>query len=163
MTNLEKIDSKIILPDQLDRLLAFWRFKHEKIVFTNGCFDVLHLGHLQYLASAADLGSKLIIGLNSDVSVTKLKGPGRPINNESARSRILAGFSFIDAIVLFSEDTPYNLISKVQPDVLVKGADYKPEEIVGYDIVIKKGGKVETISFVEGFSSTAIIKKSGLA
>jgi rfaE bifunctional protein nucleotidyltransferase chain/domain len=163
MHTIEKIDLKLIMPDQLDRLLAYWRFKNEKIVFTNGCFDIIHLGHLQYLASAADLGTKLIVGLNSDQSVTQLKGPGRPINNELARSRILAGFSFIDAVVLFSEDTPYNLINKVQPNVLVKGADYKPEDIVGYDIVTKKGGKVVTINFVEGFSSTSIIKKSGLA
>ncbi|MFA6400529.1 MAG: D-glycero-beta-D-manno-heptose 1-phosphate adenylyltransferase [Salinivirgaceae bacterium] len=163
MKTIEKLELKQVSPDQLDRLLSFWRFKKEKLVFTNGCFDVLHLGHLQYLAAAADLGTKLIIGLNSDHSVTRLKGTGRPINNELARSMVLAGFSFIDAVVIFGEDTPYNLITQVQPDVLVKGGDYKPEDIVGYDVVTKKGGLVETITFVEGFSSSAIIKKSGLA
>jgi rfaE bifunctional protein nucleotidyltransferase chain/domain len=163
MKTIEKLELKQVRPDQLDRLLSFWRFKKEKLVFTNGCFDVLHLGHLQYLAAAADLGTKLIIGLNSDHSVTRLKGTGRPINNERARSLVLAGFSFVDAVVIFGEDTPYNLITQVQPDVLVKGGDYEPEEIVGYDVVTKKGGTVETITFVDGFSSTAIIKKSGLA
>jgi rfaE bifunctional protein nucleotidyltransferase chain/domain len=162
MKSIERIESKIIRPDQLDRLLTFWHLKNEHIVFTNGCFDVVHLGHLHYLAAASDLGTKLIIGLNSDDSVTRLKGPGRPINNETARSMVLAGFSFVDAVVLFAEDTPYNLIAQVKPHVLVKGSDYKKEEIVGYDIVTKNGGKVETITFVEGFSSTSIIKNCRL-
>lgn len=162
MNQIDRIQSKIIEPEQLNRLLSLWRFQGEKIVFTNGCFDVIHLGHLKYLAEASNLGTKLIIGLNTDASVSRLKGPDRPINQEDARALVLAGFQFIDAIVYFDEDTPFNLIQQVQPDVLVKGGDYKPEDIVGFDIVTSKGGEVVTIDFVEGFSSSAIIKKGGL-
>lgn len=162
MAYLEKIENKIIKPDQIDRLLSFWRFKEEKIVFTNGCFDILHYGHLNYLSKAADLGSKFIVGLNSDNSVRTLKGPSRPINGEMERGFLLAGFNFVDAIIIFDEETPFELIKRVQPDILVKGGDYKIETIVGYDIVKAKGGKVLTIDFVEGFSSTNIIEKSSL-
>ena len=162
MTPLERIHSKIIEPEQLNRLLAIWRFKNHQVVFTNGCFDIIHLGHIQYLAAAALLGDKLLIGLNSDSSVRRLKGETRPINPELARAQILASFNFVDAVVLFSEDTPYELIKKVRPSILVKGGDYKPEDIVGYDIVTSNGGRIETIPFVEGFSSTSIIKKGGL-
>lgn len=162
MTNIEIIESKIFKPDQIDRLLSFWRFKSEKIVFTNGCFDVIHLGHLKYLAQAANLGTKMVLGLNTDASVKRLKGNDRPINDEISRAMVLAGFSFIDAVVYFNDDTPYNLINMVKPDVLVKGGDYKIEDIVGYDIVKGKGGEVTTISFVDGFSSTSIIEKGGL-
>lgn len=163
MTKLEVIESKIIKPDQIDRLLSLWHFKGEKIVFTNGCFDVIHLGHLKYLAGAADIGTKLIIGLNTDASVKKLKGNDRPINDEMARATVLAGFSFIDAILFFDTDTPYELIKLVKPNFLVKGGDYKAEDIVGYDIVTENGGKVVTLQFVDGFSSTSIIKKGRLA
>ena len=163
MTKLERIEAKIIEPDQLDKLLNLWRFKGEKIVFTNGCFDILHLGHLKYLASAAELGTKLIIGLNTDASVKKLKGNDRPINNEIARASVLAGFSFVDALVFFDTDTPYELIKQVKPHFLVKGGDYKAEDIVGYDIVTENKGQVVTIQFVDGFSSTSIIKKGRLA
>jgi len=162
MNNTEIIQSKIIQPDQLDRLLSLWRFKNESIVFTNGCFDVIHRGHVEYLAQAASLGSKLVVGLNSDSSVKRLKGEGRPINDEYARAFVLASFSFISGVVLFDEDTPFNLISKVLPNILVKGGDYKIEEIVGYDIVNQRGGKVITLDFVNGFSSSSIIKKGGL-
>lgn len=162
MSHTEIIQSKIIQPDQIDRLLSFWRFKNEKIVFTNGCFDVIHRGHVEYLAQAANLGTKLVLGLNSDSSVKRLKGDDRPINDEYARAMVLASFRFISAVVLFSEDTPFNLISKVQPNVLVKGGDYNIEEIVGYDIVTQNGGEVITIDFVDGFSSSNIIKKGGL-
>jgi rfaE bifunctional protein nucleotidyltransferase chain/domain len=163
VTKLERIESKIIEPDQLDKLLNLWRFKCEKIVFTNGCFDIIHLGHLKYLASAAELGTKLIIGLNTDASVKKLKGNDRPINNEIARASVLAGFSFIDALVFFDTDTPYELIKQVKPNFLVKGGDYKAEDIVGYDIVTENNGQVVTLQFVDGFSSTSIIKKGRLA
>jgi rfaE bifunctional protein nucleotidyltransferase chain/domain len=162
MNCFNTIQNKLIKPDDIDRLLSLWRFKNEQIVFTNGCFDVLHLGHLKYLADAADLGTKLFIGLNTDASVSRLKGSSRPINNQESRALVLAGFQFIDAIFYFDDDTPYELIKQVKPQVLVKGGDYKPEDIVGYDIVSKSGGEVVTIDFVEGFSSSSIIKKSGL-
>jgi rfaE bifunctional protein nucleotidyltransferase chain/domain len=163
MTKFEVITSKIIAPENLNRTLAVWRFKNEKIVFTNGCFDIIHRGHVEYLAKAAQKGSKFIVGLNTDASVKRLKGPSRPINDEFARALVLASFSFIDAIVFFDEETPYNLIKVVQPDVLIKGGDYKIQDIVGYDIVTQKGGIVETIDFVDGFSSSSIIKKGNLA
>lgn len=163
MNKSEVIQSKIVQPDQLDRLLSLWKFKDEKIIFTNGCFDVIHRGHIEYLAQAASLGTKLILGLNSDASVKRLKGKNRPINDEEARAIVMASFSFIDAVILFEEDTPLNLISKVIPNVLAKGGDYVIEEIVGYDIVSQNGGKVVTIDFVDGFSSSSIIKKGGLA
>ena len=144
----------------LERNLAIWRFQGERIVFTNGCFDILHLGHIDYLSKAADLGDVLIIGLNSDESVWRLKGADRPVNNEDARAVVLASLSFVTAVVLFSTDTPYELIHVIQPDVLVKGADYKPDEIVGNEIVTLKGGQVVTIDLLPGYSSTGIIAKT---
>ena len=159
MTKLEIIQRKILNTKQFDTLLPYWNFKDFKIVFTNGCFDIIHLGHIDYLAKAAGLGNKLVIGLNSDASTRRLKGPTRPINDENARAIILASLSFVDAVVLFDEDTPYNLIKTIQPDILVKGADYKPEDIVGYDIVMAKGGKVETLEYLEGYSTSNIEKK----
>lgn len=128
-----------------------------KVVFTNGCFDILHRGHVEYLAKAADMGDVLVVGLNTDASVRRLKGESRPINNQEARALVLASLSFVDAVVLFDEDTPYELIKAVRPDVLVKGADYKPEEIVGYDIVTSYGGKVEVVDLVEGYSTTQLL------
>jgi len=159
MTRLEVLLKKIPNPEELDRLLAYWKFKDQKIVFTNGCFDIIHRGHVDYLAKAADLGDVLIIGLNTDASTRRLKGPSRPINDENARALILAAMSFVSAVVMFDEDTPYKLIKKVQPDILVKGADYKPEDIVGYDIVMAKGGKVETLEYLPGYSTSLIEKK----
>lgn len=128
-----------------------------KVVFTNGCFDILHRGHVEYLAKAADMGDVLVVGLNTDASVRRLKGESRPVNNQEARALVLASLSFVDAVVLFDEDTPYELIKAVRPDVLVKGADYKPEEIVGYDIVTSYGGKVEVVDLVEGYSTTQLL------
>ena len=128
-----------------------------KLVFTNGCFDILHRGHVEYLAKAADMGDVLVVGLNTDASVKRLKGEGRPVNDQEARALVLASLSFVDAVVLFDEDTPYELIKAIRPDVLVKGADYKPEEIVGYDIVTSYGGKVETVPLVEGYSTTSLL------
>lgn len=159
MPKLAVIQDKILLGDRLDRWLAVSRFKRKKIVFTNGCFDVLHRGHITYLAKAAALGDVLVIGLNTDASVKRLKGPSRPVQDEDTRALILASLTFVAAVVLFDEDTPYNLIKRVQPDVLVKGGEYKVEDIVGYDVVKGKGGTVLTIDMVEGFSSTGIIQK----
>ena len=139
--------------------LSIWKSANEKIIFTNGCFDILHLGHLDYLSKAADLGTKLIIGLNSDSSTHLLKGPTRPINNQISRASILAAFFFIDAIIIFDEQTPINLISNILPNVLVKGADYEVSDIVGANEVIANGGEVKTIAFLEGYSTTAIEQK----
>jgi len=150
---------KIIDPGSLTNVLAYWRFRGYKIVFTNGCFDILHLGHIDYLSKARQLGEVLLIGLNTDKSVRKIKGKNRPVNNQEARAVLLASLSCVDAIVLFDEETPYNLINAVQPDILVKGSDYKPHEIVGAESVEKSGGKIETIDFLEGYSTTSIIKK----
>jgi D-glycero-beta-D-manno-heptose 1-phosphate adenylyltransferase len=145
--------------EEFNRLLAYWRFRGFRIVFTNGCFDLMHLGHIDYLAKAASLGDILVIGLNTDLSVQRLKGKHRPIQDETSRAMILASLGFVDTVVFFGEDTPYDLIAAVQPDVLVKGADYKPEDIVGYDIVKQKGGEISTLEFLEGYSTTGIENK----
>ncbi len=161
MKRLEIIRKKIFTytdPD-FSRMVTIWQFQGKKIVFTNGCFDILHLGHIDYLAAASELGDLLVIGLNTDQSVSKIKGSNRPILDEISRAFVLASLGFVDAVVFFGEDTPYNLIKTIQPDILVKGADYKPEDIVGYDIVKNKGGEVITIEFLEGYSTTAIEKK----
>jgi len=162
MNNLEIIRHKIFRKEDriLQNLLASLRFKDKKLVFTNGVFDLLHLGHIDYLSKAKDLGDFLVVGVNSDASTRRLnKGNNRPITNQESRSTILAALLFVDAVVLFDEDTPYNLIQQIQPDVLVKGSDYKAEDIVGYDIVNAKGGRVVTIDFLEGYSTTAIEEK----
>jgi len=136
------------------------REKHAKIVFTNGCFDILHPGHVDYLSQARDLGDFLILGLNTDASVKRLqKAPNRPINSETTRATVLAGLACIDLIVLFDEETPYDLIKFLQPTVLVKGDDYEAENIVGYDVVKANGGEVITIPMVQGFSTTKLIEK----
>src|SRR3954471_13824349 len=152
MQMLDIIRARVLDYKQLGHMLATWRFQSKKVVFTNGCFDILHLGHVDYLSKAADEGDLLVVGVNTDESTQKLKGPHRPINTQQQRAMILASLSFIDAVVLFNEDTPYELIKLIQPDVLIKGADYKPEDIVGSDIVIKKGGVVKTIEFLKGYS-----------
>lgn len=160
MDALELISSKIFLsPSGMQRELARQRFLGRKIVFTNGCFDVLHRGHVEYLAKAASLGNFLLIGLNTDASVRRLKGPSRPVNNQDARALVLASLSYVSAVCLFDEDTPYDLIREVEPDFLVKGADYKPTEIVGSDLVLAKGGEVITIPLTPGYSSTSILSK----
>lgn len=159
MERLERIKSKLLTRDQLRNLREVWSFKERRVVFTNGCFDLLHLGHIEYLAKASDLGDVLVIGLNSDSSVRRLKGPGRPVTNEEARAMILSSLSFVTAVILFDEETPYDLIAAVQPDVLVKGADYKPEEIAGHDIVLARGGEVVTVPLTAGYSTTDILKK----
>lgn len=160
MDYLSFIQSKIIRQkEELANTLSIWRFKGKKIVFTNGCFDLLHRGHVEYLAKAAALGTKLIIGLNTDASVRRLKGESRPVNDEEARALVLASLSYTDKIVFFDEDTPLELIRYIQPDLLVKGNDYRPEDIVGYDIVKAKGGEVITIPLTEGYSTTGLLDK----
>ena len=159
MDNLQLIKNKIIAKAELTMRLGQWRDQGLRIVFTNGCFDILHRGHVEYLSKASDKGDVLVVGLNTDASVKRLKGEGRPVNDQEARALILASLDCVDAVVLFDEDTPYELIKAVRPDVLVKGADYKPEEIVGYDIVTSYGGKVETVPLVEGYSTTGILER----
>lgn len=158
MERLSIIKSKIYTWDHIRRQIAIWRFKEKTIVFSNGCFDVLHLGHVEYLAKARDLGDILIVGLNSDDSVHRIKGAHRPVNNEEARAITLAAFSFVDSVILFGEDTPYELIKLVQPDILVKGKDYEDKEIVGSDVVKASGGQVVTIELTRGYSTTHTIE-----
>jgi D-glycero-beta-D-manno-heptose 1-phosphate adenylyltransferase len=158
MERLSLIKSKLFSWDHIRKQLAIWRFKDKTIVFSNGCFDVLHLGHVEYLAKARDLGDILIVGLNSDDSVRRIKGAHRPVNNEEARAITLAAFSFVDAVILFGEDTPYELIKLVQPDILVKGKDYEGKEIVGSDVVKSRGGSVVTIELTKGYSTTHSIE-----
>jgi len=136
-----------------------WEANGDKVIFTNGVFDLLHIGHLSYLSAAADLGNKLIIGLNSDASTKRLKGPTRPVNNEYSRSVMLAALFFIDAVVIFEEDTPIEVIKTLLPDILIKGGDYSIDQIAGAPEVIANGGEVKVIDFVKGYSSTGIINK----
>ncbi|PKP31043.1 MAG: D-glycero-beta-D-manno-heptose 1-phosphate adenylyltransferase [Bacteroidetes bacterium HGW-Bacteroidetes-17] len=159
MQKTEIIQNKIYSVEALKSQLNIWRFKDKKIVFTNGCFDLLHLGHIDYLSKAADFGDIMIIGLNSDKSVTNIKGSNRPITDEKSRSAILASLFFVDAIILFDEATPRNLIEIIQPDVLIKGSDYTAENIIGYDIVKDKGGQIITLDFLPGYSTTIIENK----
>ena len=153
---LEKI---VTLEGALVLLTPDFRRKH-RIVFTNGCFDLLHRGHIYYLSRAREMGDLLVLGLNSDASVTNLKGPGRPVNDQQARAEVLGALSAVDHIVIFHEDTPLKLIEALEPDIMVKGGDYKIEEIVGYNEVTSKGGKVVTIPLLEGYSTSSIIDQS---
>ncbi len=158
--NIEKtLLGKICDLPGLKSLVSSWQSEGKKVVFTNGVFDLLHIGHITYMAKASELGDKLIIGLNSDSSVKRIKGDDRPVNDQNSRAALLAALFFVDGIVVFEEDTPLNLISTLLPDILVKGADYAIENIVGAKEVIANGGEVKTIDFVEGYSSTSIIKK----
>ncbi len=149
-----------VLGSNLSVMIETYRRQGKKIVFTNGCFDLLHIGHVRYLEQAATLGDVLIVGINSDTSVQKLKGPNRPIQNENDRAEILASLKAVDHTVLFTEDTPYNLISKILPNVLVKGGDWTPDQIVGSDIVLANNGEVKSLIFIDGKSTTKIIEKS---
>ena len=151
--------SKIYTTEKIIQQSNLWKKKGLKVVFTNGCFDLVHKGHIEILSKSSDLGNKLIVGLNSDISIKKIKGKDRPIIDEKSRAFLLASISFIDAVVLFNEDTPLNLISSIRPDVLVKGGDYNISEIVGQNIVKKNDGEIVLIPFVDGFSSTRIIDK----
>lgn len=136
-----------------------WQAEGKKIVFTNGCFDIVHLGHIDYLEKSRALGDKLVLGLNTDASVSRLKGPSRPVVNEYARARLMAALSFVDTVILFDEPTPLELIQTICPDILVKGDDYTPQNIVGADFVVGRGGEVKTIALVKGYSTTSLIEK----
>ncbi len=155
--NLQYLQSKIINKEQLLPLLNICRFKNQKIVFSNGCFDILHRGHVEYLSKAASLGDIMVIGLNTDSSIKKLKGKNRPVQDEVSRAEIMASLFFVDYVVYFEQETPLELITYLQPDILVKGKDYKEDEVVGADVVRAKGGKVITIDLVEGYSTSSII------
>ena len=155
MKKMEVIQKKIFTKENIRPQLALWRFKDQKIVFTNGCFDILHQGHIHLLTSAADFGTKLIVGINSDNSVKRLKGNNRPLQNEQTRLLVMASLHFVDAVMLFEEDTPYELIKFIQPEVLVKGGDYEIKNVVGADLV----RQVEIINLLEGFSTTGIEQK----
>lgn len=160
MTWNETINSKVYADAQEAKPdIDKWKAFNDKVVFTNGCFDILHLGHIDYLAKAADLGDRLVIGLNSDASVALLKGENRPIIDQKTRALKLASLVFVDAVVLFTEDTPLDAITTLQPNVLVKGGDYTVDAIVGAKEVTEKGGDVVVIPFLEGHSTTAIVKK----
>lgn len=136
--------------------------QNKKIVFTNGCFDILHRGHVAYLNEARAQGDVLIVGLNSDASVKRLKGESRPINSEQDRKFVLENLKAISFVEIFTEDTPYNLIQEIMPDTLVKGGDWKPDQIVGSDIVLNNGGEVKSLQFVDGFSTTKTIEKASI-
>jgi rfaE bifunctional protein nucleotidyltransferase chain/domain len=150
---------KICDLSKMEGLVSSWKKERKKVVFTNGVFDLLHIGHITYLAKAAELGDKLVVGLNADSSVKRIKGDDRPVNDQNSRAAILAALFFVDGIVLFEEDTPIRLVTAIMPDILVKGADYTIENIVGGKEVLANGGEVKTISFLEGYSSTSIIQK----
>ncbi len=136
-----------------------WKEQGKKIVFTNGCFDILHCGHIKYLQEAKSLGDKLVLGLNSDNSVRRLKGKERPVNPQVCRAEILAALEVVDMVIIFDEDTPLTIIENILPNILVKGGDWKIEDIVGSDVVLGNGGEVKSLSFLQGFSTTSIIEK----
>jgi D-glycero-beta-D-manno-heptose 1-phosphate adenylyltransferase len=150
---------KILTRPELLKQVADWKAQGQRVVFTNGCFDLLHLGHVDYLEKAKQLGDKLLVAVNTDASVSRLKGPERPLQDEMSRARIMASLLFVDAVVLFDEETPYELIKMVMPDILVKGDDYAIENIVGHDIVLQNGGEVKTIQLVKGYSTSGIVDK----
>ena len=150
---------KILSREALQIAIATWRSEGLRIVFTNGCFDLLHPGHIDNLEAARAFGDRLVVGLNADDSVRRLKGPSRPVNNEQVRARMLAALGCVDAVCLFEEDTPAQLITRVKPDILVKGGDYQPHEVAGYDIVAEYGGEVRIIPLTEGYSSTSLIER----
>jgi len=156
---LQIISDKVQTAPSAAQQCAGWRLRGERIVFTNGCFDLLHLGHIHLLLEAAQYGSRLVVGLNTDDSVRRLKGPGRPVNSEQARAMLLAAQAYVDAVVLFDEDTPLDLIRTLRPDILVKGGDYKPESVVGSEFVGSYGGRTIIIPLVEGFSTTDLIRR----
>ena len=155
---LQNLHNKIVSKEQLINILQS-KNKSDKTVFTNGCFDLVHRGHIEYLSQARDLGDLMVIGLNTDASVSRIKGEHRPLQDEKSRALVLAAMSFVDYIILFDEETPHSLIEAIQPDVLVKGSDYKIEDVVGYDIVLAKGGTVQTIELTEGYSTSKIEEK----
>jgi rfaE bifunctional protein nucleotidyltransferase chain/domain len=151
--------AKIMRLDEAITQVADWQRAGQSVVFTNGCFDIVHLGHIDYLEKARALGDRLVLGLNTDASVSRLKGPSRPVVDEYARARLMAALSFVDTVILFDEPTPQELIEALKPDILVKGDDYSVETIVGSDFVLNHGGEVKTVSLVPGYSTTALIEK----
>lgn len=159
MTNFQQIEAKIHTDTSIQAQVNTWRAAGDRIVFTNGCFDLLHFGHIHYLAAARDLGDRLVVGMNSGASVRRLKGPRRPINDEATRTHLLAALGFVDALIVFESDTPYDLIGLVKPDILVKGGDWRPDQIVGSDLVLANGGQVLSLPFVDGYSTTNIEQK----
>ncbi len=159
MEALPEVAAKIMDWKLAQQRCAAWKDAGETVVFTNGCFDILHFGHLHYLAQARDLGDRLIVGMNAASSVSRLKGPHRPINDETTRTMLMASLVFVDAVVLFEEDTPLGLIQLLLPDVLVKGGDWRPDQIVGSEVVLEHGGQVLSLPFIEGYSTTAIEEK----
>jgi len=159
MNTYKRLKNKILTNNELDDILLQIREKGLTIGFTNGCFDILHKGHIRYLADASDLADVFIIGLNTDSSVKRLKGPNRPLQDQESRAISLSALVFIDYVVMFGEDTPLELLKIIRPNILVKGGDYQVETIVGYDLVTSYGGKVITLPLVKGYSTTSIIKK----
>ena len=159
MSLLKQIEAKILNWQKLKDQVSTWQLQGDKVVFTNGCFDLIHYGHLHYLAQARALGDRLVIGLNADASVSRLKGPNRPIKDQQSRQLLLAALVFVDAVSLFEEDTPLQLISTILPDILVKGGDWQTDQIVGADIVMQNGGKVLSLPYLQGYSTTAIEAK----
>lgn len=166
MSKINEIKSKVIA--DVDLIVNEWKAQKKSIVFTNGCFDILHRGHIEYLAQTSDFADKLVVAVNADSSVKRLnKGDSRPIQDENSRALIIAALDFVDAVVIFDEDTPYDLINTIKPNVLVKGGDYDAnctdksdkKYIVGSDVVNSSGGKVEVVQFVEGYSTTKIEEK----
>lgn len=154
------IDKRVVDLVQAQRLCNTWRMKGDRIVFTNGCFDILHRGHVEYLQEAAALGDRLVIGLNSDASVRRQnKGPERPLNTEESRAKVLAALRLVDAVIIFDQDTPLELIQTLGPDVLVKGGDWSEDRIVGAELVKARGGSVHSLKLVDGFSTTALVDK----
>jgi len=158
--SLKHLKSRILNREMLTAELARWALLKKKVVFTNGCFDLIHPGHIHTLSMAKSFGDKLIVGLNSDASVKRLKGESRPVKNEASRALLLSALSPVDAVVLFEEDTPLELIKAIKPSVLVKGGDYKAKDIVGYKEMNEWGGEVEIVPFLEGHSSTSLINKT---
>lgn len=152
-------ETKILRLDEAILQVADWQRAGQKVVFTNGCFDIVHLGHIDYLEKARALGDRLVLGLNTDASVSRLKGPGRPVVDEYARARLMAALNFVDTVILFDEPTPKELIEALKPDILVKGDDYTVETIVGADFVLNNGGEVKTVALVKGYSTTTLIEK----
>ncbi len=154
-----KIKDKIFTAEESKRQVARWHLLQKKVVFTNGCFDILHKGHIELLSHAASLGDFLIVGVNADLSVKKLKGEDRPVNDEAFRSLMLASLAIVDAVVVFPEDTPLEIITSIEPDIIVKGGDYQADQVVGAEEVMKNGGEVVIVPLVNGYSTTGLIAK----
>jgi len=156
---LNKLQSKIYTLDQLIDEVINWKDQNKKIVFTNGCFDLIHLGHVEVLARSSDLGDKLIVAINSDESIAKIKGTNRPIIEEESRVKQIAALDFVDAVILFQQDTPIKIISSITPNVITKGGDYKTSDVVGHEIIQENNGEVAIIPLTQGYSTTSILDK----